>query len=102
MPFICLSVRQVLDACLPYLSDKTIRFADHVLCRVIGEIPFVRLVADARIARCLDLALSTRDESLIESLLIVLRSELHVHAGPFAAARDIQTPHMRRVLGNVG
>jgi hypothetical protein len=38
---------QVLDAWLPQIGENTIRFADNVLYRIIKNVPFARVAANA-------------------------------------------------------
>jgi hypothetical protein len=95
-------ISQVLDAWTPHLNEQTIRFADYILHRIIGKVPFARLAGDTWIARCLELALSTRDESLVESLLLILRCSLREFPKLLEVAREIPSQQIRRVLRNVG
>jgi hypothetical protein len=87
---------QRVDALKHWLcyARTNVRFADGVLYYIVRYIS-----GDAReswIASCVDLALESRDASLVESLIWVLHSDLAHYPKLFDAAHDLTTSTMVR------
>ncbi len=66
---------EVLAKWLPKINDN-IRFADWILFYFVRYLPEISEVRETWISKCADLAVDSQDESLIESLIWTLRSDL--------------------------
>lgn len=66
---------EILSEWLPDIEDH-IRFADWNLFYFVRYLPENNEVRDSWISKCADLAVDSQDESLIESLVWTLRSDL--------------------------
>jgi len=96
-------VQTVLNAWLPQVGSSS-RFDDVVLYRIVRALPKVNPVREAWIRATVPCAIATRDHSLIETLLLVLRSAAHLFPERVEVAAELATDskQMRRVLKNVG
>jgi hypothetical protein len=85
---------KILNSWIPKL-DRNIRFADVVLFYIVCSLPFGKEVSRAWISACVDLATSFKDESLIESLIWVLRSDVAKHEELLRMAQDLSATSFR-------
>lgn len=69
--------------------NRNIRFADVVLFYIARSLPFGKEVSRTWISACVDLATSFKDESLIESLIWVLRSGVAEHEELLSIAQSL-------------
>ncbi len=89
---------RVLESWVNYL-DREIYFADVVLFYVVRSLPFGQSVGKLWIDKCISLALSTQDESLIESLLWTLGKEVDTYADLFNLAHQMKAfPKIAKAL----
>jgi hypothetical protein len=79
---------KILNSWIPKL-DRNIRFADVVLFYIVRSLPFGKEVSRAWISACVDLAASFKDESLVESLIWVLRSDVAKHEELLRIAQNL-------------
>ncbi|MBC7929889.1 MAG: hypothetical protein H7Z38_04905 [Rubrivivax sp.] len=79
---------KILSSWIPKLN-KNIRFADVVLFYIVRSLPFGIETSRAWISACVNLAVNSKDESLVESLVWVLRSELPKYDGLIHTAKHL-------------
>jgi hypothetical protein len=95
-------VEGVLKVWLPKITDNTF-FADFVLYKIVRNLPANNETRNRWIESCMALALSTRNFSLTESLILVLRHNALNYPDLIAIASEYAktSAQMRRVLLNV-
>lgn len=94
---------KVLNAWIAKL-DGEIRFADVVLFYVVRTLPLGKEVGKSWISACIALATPSKDESLVESLVWVLRSELSLYEALLNLAKNMSATSfkVRRALMETG
>jgi len=94
-------VEDVLNAWLPKISDH-IALADLILYKIVRYMRKDNATRNNWIVRCIDIAINSRNFSLIESLLLVLRREAWDHRKLIAIAKEYSysSAQMDRVLRN--
>jgi hypothetical protein len=97
-----LQLRSVLKSWLPKIHED-VDFSDFVLFKIIRNMPGENDVKKEWIARCIMLVQGTKDFSLTESLLLVLKKESLKYPVLMKIAIDHaeSSRQMRRVLQNV-
>jgi len=98
---ISLQVEGVLKAWLPKTTDN-IFFADFVFYEIVRYLPKDNKTRNIWIEHCMTMALNTKDFSLIESLILVLRQDALKYSELIAIAKEYAktSAQMRRVLLN--
>ena len=81
---------KVLNSWLPYVGAN-VRFADVVLYYLVRYVAPRDDVRNAWISSCVDLAIGSKDASLVESLVWVLRSDLPRYPELLRVANDLRT-----------
>ncbi len=91
----------VLEAWLPKISDH-VALADLILYKIVRYMRKDNATRNNWIKRCIDIAINSRNFSLIESLLLVLRREAWNHRKLIAIAKEYSysSAQMDRVLRN--
>lgn len=102
-----LQIKALIDEILDtWLSIKTehLIFYDFVLFKVINNLPKQNPVRSRWINRCAELALETKDFSLVESLILVLESDAIGYPELISIANEYakKSMQMKRVLFNTG
>jgi len=94
-------VENVLNAWLPKISDH-VALADLILYKIIRYMRKDNATRNNWIERCIDIAINSRNFSLIESLLLVLRREAWDYRKLIAIAKEYShsSPQMDRALRN--
>jgi hypothetical protein len=100
---IAAQVTSVLSAWLLNVGRFS-RFDDVVLYRIVRDLPASHEQRDRWLLAAVPNAVKERDESLIETLLLILRSRCVQFPELIVAAKEIakSSKQMRRVLRNVG
>jgi len=90
-----------LNAWLPKISDNVV-FADFILYKIVRYMRKDNTTRNDWITRCIDIAINSRNFSLVESLLLVLRRDAWDHPKLIAIAREHAnaSEQMERVLRN--
>ena len=89
---------KVLESWLPEI-DNQIHFADVVLYYVIRTLPFRESVGKNWIERCIALSNTSRNESLVESLLFVLGRKSEAYPDFLSFARQFESsPKIQKAL----
>jgi hypothetical protein len=98
---ISLQVEGVLKAWLPKTTDN-IFLADFAVYEIVRYLPIGNETKNRWIEHCMVMALNTKDFSLIESLILVLRQDALNHSELIAIAKEHAntSEQMRRVLLN--
>ena len=91
----------VLEAWLPKMSDH-VAFADLILYKIVRHMGKDNETRNNWIERCIDIVINSRNFSLIESLLLVLRREAWNYQKLIAIAKEYSysSAQMDRVLRN--
>ncbi|GEM_PF-2426707 len=91
----------VLEAWLPKMSDH-VAFADLILYKIVHYMRKDNVMRNNWIERCIDIAINSRNFSLIESLLLVLRREAWNYRKLIAIAKEYSysSAQMDRALRN--
>lgn len=94
-------VEGVLEAWLPKISGHIV-FADLILYKIVRYMRKDNATKNNWIVRCIDIAINSRNFSLIESLLLVLRREAWNYRKLIAIAKEYSysSAQMDRVLRN--
>ena len=94
-------VEGVLEAWLPKISDHIV-FADLILYKIIRYMRKDNVTSNNWIERCIDIAINSRNFSLIESLLLVLRRDAWDYPKLIAVAKEYShsSAQMDRALRN--
>ena len=94
-------VEGVLEAWLPKISDN-IALADLILYKIVRYMRKDNAIRNNWIDRCIDIAINSRNFSLIESLLLVLRREAWNYRKLIAIAKEYSysSAQMDRALRN--
>ena len=94
-------VEGVLEAWLPKISDH-VALADLILYKIVRYMRKDNVTRNNWIERCIDIAINSRNFSLIESLLLVLRREVWNYRKLIAIAKEYShsSAQMDRVLRN--
>lgn len=94
-------VEDVLNAWLPKISDHIV-FADLILYKIIRYMRKDNATRSNWIERCIDIAINSRNFSLIESLLLVLRRDAWDYPKLIAIAKEYAKTYaqMERALRN--
>ena len=94
-------VEGVLEAWLPKISGHIV-FADLILYKIVRYMRKDNATRNNWIERCIDIAINSRNFSLIESLLLVLRREVWNYRKLIAIAKEYSysSAQMDRVLRN--
>ena len=94
-------VEGVLEAWLPKISDN-IALADLILYKIVHYMRKDNVMRNNWIERCIDIAINSRNFSLIESLLLVLRREAWNYRKLIAIAKEYSysSAQMDRALRN--
>jgi len=98
---ISLQTEGVLKAWLPKTMDN-IFFADFAVFRIVRYLPKDNETRNRWIEHCMNMALSTKNFSLIESLILVLRQDALNYPALIVEAKEYAktSSQMRRVLYN--
>ena len=98
---ISMQVEGVLKAWLPNTTDN-IFFADFVVYEIVRNLSIDNETKNRWIKHCMTMALNTKDFSLVESLILVLRQDALNHSELIAIAKEYAntSAQMRRVLLN--
>lgn len=98
---ISLQEEDILEAWLSKTTDN-IFFADFVIYRIVRNLPKDSKIRNRWIEKCTTMALSTKNFSLIESLILVLRQDVLNYPDLIAIVKEyaINSAQMRRVLRN--
>lgn len=98
---ISLQVEGVLKSWLPKITDN-IFFADFALYKIVRYLPPDNEIRNKWIELCMSMALNTKNFSLIESLLLVLRHKALDHPDIILIATEYAktSAQMRRALHN--
>lgn len=88
---------RILESWLERL-DKEIEFADVVLFYIVRSLPFGESVGARWIERCVFLALDTHNESLIESLLWLLKGNVNNYPALYNLAKQTKSPKVAKAL----
>jgi hypothetical protein len=94
---------KVIQAWVPQI-DHNLKFADFVLFYIVRTLPFGRSAGKGWIDRCLLMAIATRDESLVESLLWTLGRDAIEHDELMQVASELSRGSfkVRRALAETG
>ncbi len=94
-------LEDVLDAWLPKISGHIV-FADLILYKIVRYMRKDNATRNNWIVRCINIAINSRNFSLIESLLLVLRREAWNYRKLIAIAKEYSysSAQMDRVLRN--
>lgn len=97
-----IQVEGILNAWISKSKDDDIDVLDLILFKVIKNLPPNNLLRVQWISRCIKLAIQTKNPSLVESLVLVLKHEFVNNSELFAIASDIarDSKQMQRVLFN--
>jgi len=100
LPF-SLQVEGVLKAWFPKTTDNII-FTDFAFYKIVRYLPKGNETRNRWIEHCMTIALNTKNFSLIESLILVLRQDALNHSELIAIAKEYAktSAQMRRVLLN--
>src|SRR5208283_5349368 len=81
-----------------------IRFLDHVLYFVVRDLPQGTVLRAGWINRCIEATMETRDESLVESLVWVLRADVGQHGDFSRLATEManESPLVAQALRKTG
>ena len=88
---------RILESWLERL-DKEIDFADVVLFYIVRSLPFGQSVGTRWIEKCIPLALDTHNESLIESLLWILKGNVNNYPALYNLANQTKSPKVAKAL----
>ena len=80
---------RVLNTWLPF-ADTNARFADEVLYYIVRHLPTQNSVRNAWVSSCAELAIGSKDASLVESLVWVLGSDLRNYPDLLHVATDLR------------
>lgn len=94
-------IEGVLKAWLPH-ADQHIRFLDRVLFKIVRYLPAASSIRADWIGVSEEVALSTKDFSLVESLILILGDRAAEHLEILGLAQQMarESPQMRRVIRN--
>ncbi len=92
---------EVLKEWIP-VSTNNLNFTDYIVFKVVGLLPRNNKTRQQWIRKCIDIAVDTRDFSLTESLILVLRDEAKKYPRLLEIANEYAktSGQMKRVLIN--